>query len=204
MTLFGTPDELHTAGVIAHRHAPGIGPGALGARGVLAASPGPPSWLTRSLRSARHLAASLLQAMDRRLVAALFALFSVIIASTVILRLAYRLGGHHIPLLDAVYFTAETVTTVNYGDFSYIRQSPWLMGGAVVLMLLGALFVAVFFAMLTDMLVSRRIEESLGRAADHRAARPCAGHRPGLGGHAGRVPAGRRGQRGGRGREARR
>ena len=29
-------------------------------------------------------------------------------------------------------------------------------------MLLGALFVAVFFAMLTDMLVSRRIEESLG------------------------------------------
>ena len=157
VTLFGTPDELHTAEAIAHRHSPGIGPGAL------TASPGPPSWLTRSLRSARHLAASLLQAMDRRLVAALFALFSVIIASTVILRLAYRLGGHHIPLLDAVYFTAETVTTVNYGDFSYMNQGPWLMGGAVVLMLLGALFLAVFFAMLTDMLVSRRIEESLGR-----------------------------------------
>ena len=164
VTLFGTPDELHTAGVIAHRHAPAIGPGALGALGVLATSPGPPSWLTRGLRSARHFAASLLQAVDRRLVAALFALFTVVIASTVILRLAYRLGGHHIPLLDAVYFTAETVTTVNYGDFSYQHQSPWLMGGAVVLMLLGALFVAVFFAMLTDMLVSRRIEESLGRA----------------------------------------
>lgn len=160
VTLFGTPDELHAAGVIAHRHAPAIRPGALG---VLATSPGPPSWLTRGLRSARHFAASLLQAVDRRLVAALFALFSVIIASTVILRLAYRLGGHHIPLLDAVYFTAETVTTVNYGDFTYMHQSPWLMGGAVVLMLLGALFLAVFFAMLTDMLVSRRIEESLGR-----------------------------------------
>ena len=26
VTLFGTPDELHTAGVIAHRHAPAIGP----------------------------------------------------------------------------------------------------------------------------------------------------------------------------------
>jgi Trk K+ transport system NAD-binding subunit len=163
VTLFGTPDELHTAEVIAHRHAPGGGPGALGALGVLAASPGRPGWLTRGLRTARHLAASLVQAMDRRLVAALFALFCVIIASTVILRLAYRLGGHHIPLLDAVYYTAETVTTVNYGDFSYQHQSPWLMGGAVVLMLLGALFLAVFFAMLTDMLVSRRIEESLGR-----------------------------------------
>ena len=173
VTLFGTPDELHTAGVIAHRHAPAIAPGTLGARGVLSASPGRPSWLTRSLRSARHLAASLLQAMDRRLVAALFALFSVIIASTVILRLAYRLGGHHIPLLDAVYFTAETVTTVNYGDFSYIRQSPWLMGGAVVLMLLGALFLAVFFAMLTDMLVSRRIEESLGRRGSPGCAATC-------------------------------
>jgi Trk K+ transport system NAD-binding subunit len=164
VTLFGTPDELHTAGVIALRHAPAIRPGALRAPGVPATSPGPPSWLTRGLRSARHLAASLLQAVDRRLVAALFALFTVVIASTVILRLAYRLGGHHIPLLDAMYFTAETVTTVNYGDFSYINQSPWLIGGAVVLMLLGALFVALFFAMLTNMLVSRRIEESLGRA----------------------------------------
>jgi len=96
-------------------------------------------------------------------VLALFALFTVVIGSTLILRLAYRLGGHHIPLLDAVYFTAETVTTVNYGDFSFRNQSPWLMVGAIVLMLLGALFVAVFFAMLTDMLVSRRIEESLGR-----------------------------------------
>ena len=157
VTLFGTPGELLAAGLIAHRHSPGTGPGRL------ATSPGPPGWLTSGLRSARHLAASLLQAVDRRLVAALFALFAVVIASTVILRLDYRLGGHHIPLLDAVYFTAETVTTVNYGDFSYQHQSPWLMGGAVVLMLLGALFLAVFFAMLTDMLVSRRIEESLGR-----------------------------------------
>ena len=33
------------------------------------------------------------------------------------------MGGHHIPLLDAVYFTAETVTTVNYSNFSYMNQS---------------------------------------------------------------------------------
>jgi Trk K+ transport system NAD-binding subunit len=160
VTLFGTADELHGAGVITHRHAPGAFPGSLG---VVATTPGTPGLLGRSLRSVRHLAASLVQAVDRRLVLALFALFTVVIGSTLILRLAYRLGGHHIPLLDAVYFTAETVTTVNYGDFSFRNQSPWLMGGAIVLMLLGALFVAVFFAMLTDMLVSRRIEESLGR-----------------------------------------
>ncbi|MGI8451074.1 MAG: NAD-binding protein [Streptosporangiaceae bacterium] len=166
VTLIGTPEELHAAGVITHRHAPSAAPGSLGALGVLAAAPAAPGWLSHGLRAARHLAVSLLQAVDRRLLIALFALFAlftVVIGSTVILRLAFRLGGHHIPLLDAAYFTIETVTTVGYGDFSFRNQSPWLMGGAILLMLLGALFVAVFFAMLTNMLVSRRIEESLGR-----------------------------------------
>lgn len=163
VTLFGTPGELHGAGVITHRHAPGTDPGSPGIMGVVTARPGLPRLPGRGLRSARHLAASLVQAVDRRLVFALFALFTVVIGSTVILRVAYRLGGQHIPLLDAAYFTVETVTTVGYGDFSFRSQSPWLMGGAILLMLLGALFVAVFFAMLTNMLVSRRIEESLGR-----------------------------------------
>jgi Trk K+ transport system NAD-binding subunit len=36
------------------------------------------------------------------------------------------------------------------------------MGGAICLMLAGALFVAVFFALLTNVIVGRRIEESLG------------------------------------------
>jgi Trk K+ transport system NAD-binding subunit len=77
---------------------------------------------------------------------------------------AYHLpGARQFPLLDAAYFTVETVTTVGYGDFTFRHQDPWLMAGAIGLMLLGALFVAVFFALLTNTLVSRRIEESLGR-----------------------------------------
>ena len=43
------------------------------------------------------------------------------------------------------------------------------MVAAICLMLLGALFVAVFFAMLTNMIVSRRLEEVPLAAADHRA-----------------------------------
>jgi Trk K+ transport system NAD-binding subunit len=154
VTLIGTPDELRGAGVIGpHQH-----PRTADDR------PARPSRALRAVHYLRHLAVSLLNAVDRRLVFALFALFTVLVGSTVILRLAYRLaGGHHIPLLDAAYFTVETVTTVGYGDFSFRNQAPWLMGGAILLMLLGALFVAVFFAMLTNMLVSRRIEESLGR-----------------------------------------
>ncbi len=151
VTLIGTPDELRVAGVIGAHQQPR----------AAAARPRPAA---RAVAHLRHLAASLLNAVDRRLVIALFALFTVILGSTVILRLAFRLaGGQHIPLLDAAYFTVETVTTVGYGDFSFRNQSPWLMGGAILLMLLGALFVAVFFAMLTNVLVSRRIEESLGR-----------------------------------------
>jgi Trk K+ transport system NAD-binding subunit len=145
VTLFGTPGELRAAGV--------TGPADDGA--------------ARAARPARYLrlmAAALAQAADRRLAVALGALFAVLVTSTVVLRLAYHLPGYRrFPLLDAAYFTVETVTTVGYGDFSFRHQSPWLMAGAIALMLTGALFVAVFFALLTNALVSRRIEESLGR-----------------------------------------
>ena len=57
------------------------------------------------------------------------------------------------------------MTTVGYGDYSF-RGEP---AGLVIAFAIGlmitvpaALFVAVFFALVTNMLVSRRIEESLG------------------------------------------
>jgi Trk K+ transport system NAD-binding subunit len=162
VTLIGTPDELRVAGVTGP-HQPQRAVGTRPSRRSPSSPGSRPSRPVRAVAYLRHLVVSLLNAVDRRLVIALFALFAVVIGSTMILRLAYRLGGQHIPLLDAAYFTVETVTTVGYGDFSFRNQSPWLMGGAILLMLLGALFVAVFFAMLTNMLVSRRIEESLGR-----------------------------------------
>ncbi len=150
VTLIGTLGELRAAGVVGHHH------GQVTATG--------PSRLVRCLHYLRHLVVSLLHAADRRLAVALGALFAVLVASTVILRLAYRMpGGARIPLLDAAYFTVETVTTVGYGDFSFRHQSPWLIAGGICLMLLGAMFVAVFFALVTNMLISRRIEESLGR-----------------------------------------
>ena len=105
----------------------------------------------------------MLHAVDRRLLLALTALFAVLAASTLVLRLAYLTAAGHLSVLDALYFTVETITTVGYGDYSFRGQSPWLMGGAICLMLAGALFVAVFFALLTNVIVGRRIEESLGR-----------------------------------------
>jgi Trk K+ transport system NAD-binding subunit len=146
VTLFGTPDELRAAGLLDHP------------AGVA------PARRTRRAAVARQFVLSLIQAADRRLALALAALFAVLIGASVVLRFAYHLpGARRFPVLDALYFAVETLTTVGYGDFTFRHQSPWLMAGAIILMLLGALFVAVFFALLTNVLVSRRIEEQLGR-----------------------------------------
>jgi Trk K+ transport system NAD-binding subunit len=111
------------------------------------------------------VAVSLARAADRRLAIALGALLGVLIAATLVLRFFYQYAGpgHRISLLDSAYFTVETVTTVGYGDYTFRGEPAWLIVFAIGLMMTGALFVAVFFALVTNILVSRRIEESLGR-----------------------------------------
>jgi Trk K+ transport system NAD-binding subunit len=149
VTLVGTPDGLRAAGLGSYADRPG--------------NP-VPSAPARWARQARNLAMSLVYAADRRLTVALAALLAVLTASTIVLRLAYHLAGTaHISVIDAAYFTVETATTVGYGDYSFRGQAPWLVASAIALMVAGATFVAVFFAMLTNIIVSRRIEESLGR-----------------------------------------
>jgi Trk K+ transport system NAD-binding subunit len=92
------------------------------------------------------------------------ALFGVAIVSATLLRLGYHGGdGKHMSLLDAVYFTTETLTTVGFGDFYFGDQSSWLRVWAIVLMILGATIVTILYALLTNLLVSRRIAQSLGR-----------------------------------------
>jgi Trk K+ transport system NAD-binding subunit len=151
VTLVGTPAALAGAG--------------LSGRAERQAGP-VPAIAARQVRYARQLALSVLHTVDRRLGWALAALFAVVIVSTAVLRLAYQAGGgsgRHLSVLDAVYFTVETVTTVGYGDYSFRGQNAWLIAGATGLMLAGALFVAVFFAMVTNTIVGLRISELLGR-----------------------------------------
>ena len=78
----------------------------------------------------RDVAMSLLRAADRRLVIALGALVAVLTAATVVLRLTYQYAGpgHHITLLDSLYFTVETMTTVGYGDFTFRGSRPGWSG----------------------------------------------------------------------------
>ncbi|MEH3054083.1 MAG: NAD-binding protein [Patulibacter minatonensis] len=91
----------------------------------------------------------------------------VALLSTVVLRAFYVDGGapgRHMSWIEAFYFTIETSATVGFGDFSFAQQTPLLQGFAVLLIISGTAVVSLLFAFVTNTLVSRRIEASLGRA----------------------------------------
>jgi Trk K+ transport system NAD-binding subunit len=144
VTLFGTADEFTAAGL----------------RGNAAV----PVERTRGRRRGkRYLARSVLSAMDRRLAYAFGALLTLALTSIIVLRSGYREpGGGRMTVLDAIYFTVETIATVGFGDFNFRSQQPWLRMFAIALMISGVLLATTFFALLTNTLVTIRLEEALG------------------------------------------
>ncbi len=125
-------------------------------------SASPSASLFRILRG--HLRA-LMETNSRGLVFSVTGLLVLLIVSTVALRFAYvvQQGRGHLSMLSAAYFSVETVATVGYGDYSFAAQDVWLRVFAIVLIVLGVTLVSTSFALFTNILVSRRIEQSLGR-----------------------------------------
>lgn len=116
--------------------------------------------LSQALRYARGFIGEI----DRPMRVTLGVLLGVALLSMVLLRVGYEgADGTRMSLLDSGYFTVETLTTVGYGDFYFGHQSGWLQVWGIALMVLGATLVTIIYAMLTNLLVSRRIEQSLGR-----------------------------------------
>jgi Trk K+ transport system NAD-binding subunit len=116
--------------------------------------------LSAPLRLARTLAGE----SDRAIRLTLGILVAVLALSVLLLRIGYRKpDGAHMTVLDAMYFTIETVGTIGYGDYYFAAQATWLRVYAVVLMIVGATLATILFALLTNLLVSRRIAESMGR-----------------------------------------
>jgi Trk K+ transport system NAD-binding subunit len=151
VTVLGTPEELEAAdlqprgsgddgaGLRIHHHLAGAGPFAR----------------LRSLLESDNNSA---------LRFAIVAASTLIVLSTVILRLAYRLPhGGHMTTLTALYFTVETISTVGYGDFSFANQSIPMEIFGILLIAGGATLLTTVFALITNVLVSWRIEQSLGR-----------------------------------------
>ena len=112
----------------------------------------------------RTLLRSLAAEADRPLRVVVSLLGAVLVVSVLVLQAGYvKPNGAHMSFVDAVYFTVETIATVGYGDFNFAEQQTWLRVYAIGLMAGGAVLTAILFALVTQLLVSRRIERSFGQ-----------------------------------------
>jgi Trk K+ transport system NAD-binding subunit len=151
VTLMGTPAELEAAG-LAPRQAD-----------VSRFSEA----VARSRAFAKRTSGAILSVIDRPVRIALVLGLVLTIASSVVLHLGYSRASEgglhsHLPLLDSIYFTVETVATVGFGDFNFSHQSSGMEVFGILLILGGTTLVSTLFALLTNALVSRRIAQSLG------------------------------------------
>ncbi len=148
VTLLGTRDEIDAVG--------------LGSR--LAAAGQPPSARARLIGATRRTVGQLINDSDRSVRIALGLAVALLVVSTLTLHFCYRVNHGQLSVVSAMYFTVETIATVGFGDFSFSTQPVWLEVFGICLILAGTTLVTTIFALLTNMLVSRRIPQSLGQA----------------------------------------
>ncbi len=148
VTLLGTRAELDEAG--------------LGAR---LSQAGARSLRARTGASLTRLWRNVLETADAPLRIALALGIVLLIVSSLVLHFGYRESDGHsgLPLLDAAYFTVETIATVGYGDYNFSAQPTGMEIFGIALIVAGTTLVTTLFALLTNALVSRRIAQSLGR-----------------------------------------
>lgn len=147
VTLLGTPADFETAGVEGHdphRDEPATRRSLLHRIGL-------------ALRSGGDF-------LDSPVRWTLLGCLVIFVISTIVLRAFYDADGSHMTWIQSLYFTIETAATVGFGDFSFRDQEPWLQIFAIWLIISGTIVVSLLFAFVTNALVSRRIEASLGRA----------------------------------------
>ena len=93
-------------------------------------------------------------------------LLVLLVISSVILRIGYiQENGNHLSVEEAIYFTVETVATVGFGDFSFASQSSLMQAFGIALIVAGVAISTAALALVTNALVSRRIEQSLGHGS---------------------------------------
>ena len=99
----------------------------------------------------------------------------LLVVSSLVLHLGYRpdSGRTGLGLLDAVYFTVETVATVGYGDFNFSHQPTGMEVFGIALIVAGTTLVTTLFALLTNALVSppNRTVARAGAIPGHARAR---------------------------------
>jgi Trk K+ transport system NAD-binding subunit len=134
----------------------------------------PPQTATRSrqfrVRRAFDSARAMLDDVNPMFYPSLAFALLLTLGATLVVHFNYR--NPRMSWIDALYFAAETITTVGYGDFSFAQQSTSLRLFAVVLMFGGVTVTAILVAFLADLLLSRRFVQKAGlrrarRMRDH-------------------------------------
>lgn len=148
VTLLGTHEQLDEAG-LGHTH--------VRAREIS-------DFGSRVSAAAGRVVRAVLSVADRPLRVALTLGLTMLVISTLVLHFGYHWAEHHshLPILDAIYFTVETVATVGFGDFSFSNQPTGIEVFGICLIVAGTTLVTTMFALLTNALVSRRLAQSLG------------------------------------------
>lgn len=149
VTVLGKPEELEGAGV-SQSAGQDLGHARHGMRRFL-----------------RRASRTLADGADRAVVITILLGLVLLAISTIVLRLGYvqHPGGGHLSVEEAIYFTVETVATVGFGDFSFASQDAAMQAFGIALIVSGVAISTAVLALLTNALVSRRIEQSLGQGS---------------------------------------
>ncbi|WP_445548421.1 MULTISPECIES: potassium channel family protein [unclassified Frankia] len=115
----------------------------------------------------RDVAVTTAAEFDRPFRIAFGAVLSIMLVGTLVLSLTYADNDPTAPAdfgpLDALYLTVATMVTVGYGDFNFGVAKDWLQAFGIALILVGALSIAVVYAFITNVIISRRLERAIGR-----------------------------------------
>ncbi|BBY64873.1 NAD-binding protein [Mycolicibacterium helvum] len=142
-TMIGTADELTEQGIKIAK--------------PIRATPRPRPLSVRIADGVRAFADDLNPMFYRALAVAA----TLLVGSTIMLRLAYAKPG--MSWVDALYFSAETIATVGYGDFNFLQQPTWLRLWGVVMMFAGVATTAIVVAFVADVLLSHRISQAASK-----------------------------------------
>jgi Trk K+ transport system NAD-binding subunit len=91
-----------------------------------------------------------------------FRLFLGIIFCVIVFAALFLSWQMEIPIIDALYFATTTVTTVGYGDFNFSHSSPQMKFFGCLLMLSGAAALAVLFSSITEIILSKKLQNIFG------------------------------------------
>jgi Trk K+ transport system NAD-binding subunit len=124
-----------------------------------------------ALKRAQNWLQAFGRAADRPVRIMAVTVLGIIVFSTLLLRFTYHNHSVIEPngqpqsfgWLQALYFTSTIVATVGFGDYSFAQEPGWLTAYGIFLIFVGAAAVATLYALVTNFIVTSRLEQAFGQ-----------------------------------------